>query len=50
MISSYLSPFSNDADRRAAVDEDNIDDRVKTWVKQLREATFRIENIIDIFF
>ncbi|RHN67310.1 hypothetical protein MtrunA17_Chr3g0101411 [Medicago truncatula] len=32
-----------DADRRAAAEEDSNNEGVKSWVKQLREAAFRIE-------
>ena len=35
-----------DADRRAA-DEANTNDGIRTWVKQVREASFRIEDVID---
>ncbi|KAJ1428297.1 Virus X resistance protein-like, coiled-coil domain [Sesbania bispinosa] len=35
-----------DADRRAA-DEADTNDGIRTWVKQLREASFRIEDVID---
>ncbi|KEH32912.1 putative P-loop containing nucleoside triphosphate hydrolase, leucine-rich repeat domain, L [Medicago truncatula] len=38
--------FLKDADRRAA-DEADINDGIRTWVKQLREASFRIEDVID---
>jgi disease resistance protein RPM1 len=37
-----IQAFLKDADTRAATDEG-----VKTWVKQLREASFRIEDVID---
>jgi len=38
--------FLKDADRRAA-DEADTNDGIRTWVKQLREVTFRIEDVID---
>ncbi|XP_058788079.1 disease resistance protein RPM1-like [Vicia villosa] len=43
-----IQAFLRDADKRAATAEgDNTSEGVKTWVKQVREATFRIEDIID---
>ncbi|AES70484.1 disease resistance protein (CC-NBS-LRR class) family protein [Medicago truncatula] len=42
-----IQAFLKDADRRAAADGDNTSEGVKTWVKQLRVAAFRIEDIID---
>ncbi|CAL5202272.1 unnamed protein product [Lathyrus oleraceus] len=43
-----IQAFLKDADKKAAsVEGDNISKGVKTWVKQLREAAFRIEDIID---
>ncbi|KAI5409163.1 hypothetical protein KIW84_054825 [Lathyrus oleraceus] len=43
-----IQAFLKDADKRAATTEgDNTSEGVKTWVKQVREATFRIEDIID---
>jgi len=41
-----IQVFLKDADRRAA-DEADTNDGIRTWVKQLREASFRIEDIID---
>ncbi|XP_004499777.1 disease resistance protein RPM1 [Cicer arietinum] len=44
-----IHAFLKDADKRAA-DEGGVggaDEGVKTWVKQLREASFRIEEVID---
>ncbi|TKY46662.1 Disease resistance protein RPM1 [Spatholobus suberectus] len=35
------------ADRRAAEEGDNTNKGIKTWVKGLREASFRIEDVID---
>ncbi|CAJ2639970.1 unnamed protein product [Trifolium pratense] len=44
-----MQAFLKDADRRAATegDIDNTSEGVKTWVKHVREAAFRIEDIID---
>ncbi|RHN67257.1 putative P-loop containing nucleoside triphosphate hydrolase, leucine-rich repeat domain, L [Medicago truncatula] len=43
-----IQAFLKDADKRAAgADGDNTNEGVKIWVKQLREAAFRIEDIID---
>ncbi|MCH85662.1 NBS-containing resistance-like protein, partial [Trifolium medium] len=41
-----IQVFLKDADRRAA-DEADTNDGIRTWVKQLREASFRIEDVID---
>ncbi|KEH32914.1 putative P-loop containing nucleoside triphosphate hydrolase, leucine-rich repeat domain, L [Medicago truncatula] len=41
-----IQVFLKDADIRAA-DEADINDGIRTWVKQLREASFRIEDVID---
>ncbi|KEH32907.1 disease resistance protein RPM1 isoform X2 [Medicago truncatula] len=38
--------FLKDADRRAA-DEAETNEGIRTWVKHMREASFRIEDIID---
>ncbi|RDY06921.1 Disease resistance protein RPM1, partial [Mucuna pruriens] len=43
----HIQAFLKDADRRAADEGDNANEGVKTWVKQLREASFRIEDVID---
>jgi len=42
-----IQAFLKDADKRAAAEGDNTSEGVKIWVKQVREAAFRIENIID---
>ncbi|XP_027343836.1 disease resistance protein RPM1-like [Abrus precatorius] len=42
-----IQAFLKDADRRAVAEGENTDEGVKTWVKQAREAAFRIEDIID---
>src|ERR1044072_945524 len=40
--------FLKDADKRAAAaDEKDAGEAIKTWVKQLREASFNIEDVID---
>ncbi|GAU16411.1 hypothetical protein TSUD_117600 [Trifolium subterraneum] len=41
-----IQVFLKDADRRAA-DEADTNDGIRTWVKQLREASFRIEDVVD---
>ncbi|XP_020225538.1 disease resistance protein RPM1 [Cajanus cajan] len=41
-----IQAFLKDADKRAA-DEANTDDGIRTWVKQVREASFHIEDVID---
>ncbi|TKY63564.1 Disease resistance protein RPM1 [Spatholobus suberectus] len=43
----YIQAFLKDADRRAADEGDDMKERIRTWVKQLREASFRIEDVID---
>ena len=43
----YIQAFLKDADRKAAAEGDNTDDRIKIWVKELREASFSIEDVID---
>ncbi|TKY46742.1 putative disease resistance RPP13 protein 3 [Spatholobus suberectus] len=43
----YIQAFLKDADRRAAEEGDNTNEGIRTWVKQLREASFRIEDVID---
>ncbi|XP_045820979.1 disease resistance protein RPM1-like [Trifolium pratense] len=44
-----IQAFLKDADRMAAYEEEEggYDEGVKTWVKQLREASFRIEDVIE---
>ncbi|GAU48389.1 hypothetical protein TSUD_118150 [Trifolium subterraneum] len=44
-----IQALLKDADRVAAYEEEEqgYDKGVKTWVKQLREASFRIEDVID---
>ncbi|MED6205430.1 hypothetical protein PIB30_017658, partial [Stylosanthes scabra] len=39
-----ICTFLKDADTRAAAEDD---DRIKTWLKQLREAAFQIEDLVD---
>ena len=41
-----IQVFLKDADRRAA-DEADTNEGIRTWVKQMREASFRIEDVID---
>jgi len=41
-----IQTFLKDADRRAAADEANTNDGIRTWVKQVREASFRIEDVV----
>ncbi|TKY46652.1 Disease resistance protein RPM1 [Spatholobus suberectus] len=43
----YIRVFLKDADRRATEEGDNANEGIKTWVKELREASFRIEDVID---
>jgi len=42
-----IQAFLKDADRRAAAEGDNTTDGAKTWVKQVTEVAFRIEDVID---
>ncbi|CAK8565691.1 unnamed protein product [Lathyrus sativus] len=43
-----IQAFLKDADKRAETAEgDNVSEGVKIWAKQVREAAFRVENIID---
>ncbi|MCH80118.1 NBS-containing resistance-like protein [Trifolium medium] len=42
-----IQAFLKDADKRAAAEGDITSEGVKIWVKQVREASLRIENIID---
>ena len=42
----YIQAFLKDADSRAA-EGGNANEGIKTWVKELREASFRIEDAID---
>ncbi|XP_004499780.1 disease resistance protein RPM1-like [Cicer arietinum] len=43
-----IQAFLKDADTRAADEEgEGINEGVKTWVKQLRESSFQIEDVID---
>jgi len=45
-----IKAFLKDADARAADEgEGGSAEGVKTWVKQLREASFRIEDVIDCY-
>jgi len=41
-----IQSFLKDADKRAA-DEADANDGIRTWVKHMREASFRIEDVID---
>jgi disease resistance protein RPM1 len=41
-----IQVFLKDADRRAA-DETDTNEGIRTWVKQVRDASFRIEDVID---
>ncbi|KAL2337277.1 hypothetical protein Fmac_011723 [Flemingia macrophylla] len=41
-----IQTFLKDADIRAA-DEADADNEIRTWVKQVREASFRIEDVIE---
>ncbi|TKY46668.1 Disease resistance protein RPM1 [Spatholobus suberectus] len=43
----YIQGSLESADRRAAEEGDNTNKGIKTWVKDLREASFRIEDVID---
>ncbi|MCH90536.1 NBS-containing resistance-like protein, partial [Trifolium medium] len=42
-----IQAFLKDADKRAAANGNNTDEGVKTWVKDLREAALKIEDITD---
>ncbi|RDX81103.1 Disease resistance protein RPM1, partial [Mucuna pruriens] len=42
-----IQAFLKDADERAADKGDNTNEGMKIWVKELREASFRIEDVID---
>ncbi|GMN54327.1 hypothetical protein TIFTF001_023450 [Ficus carica] len=39
--------FLKNADRRADVERNNIDNGIRVWVKELREAAFKIEDTTD---
>ncbi|KAJ1428298.1 Virus X resistance protein-like, coiled-coil domain [Sesbania bispinosa] len=41
-----IQALLKDADRRAG-DEADTNDGIRTWVKQLRKVSFRIEDVID---
>ncbi|PNY07417.1 NBS-containing resistance-like protein [Trifolium pratense] len=41
-----IQVFLKDADRRAA-DEADANEEIRTWVKHMREVSFRIEDVID---
>ncbi|RWR73940.1 disease resistance protein RPM1-like protein [Cinnamomum micranthum f. kanehirae] len=41
-----MRSFSKDADRRK---RSNDDDGVRAWVEQVREATYKVEDIIDMY-
>ena len=41
-----IQVFLKDADRRAS-DEADTNEGIRTWVKHMREASFRIEDVID---
>ncbi|RWR73997.1 disease resistance protein RPM1-like protein [Cinnamomum micranthum f. kanehirae] len=41
-----MRSFLKDADRRERSDDD---DGVRTWVEQVREATYKVEDIIDMY-
>ncbi|PNY10938.1 NBS-containing resistance-like protein, partial [Trifolium pratense] len=41
-----IQVFLKDADRRAA-DEADTNEGIRTWVKNMREVSFRIEDVID---
>ncbi|RDX61736.1 Disease resistance protein RPM1, partial [Mucuna pruriens] len=43
----YIEAFLMDADKRAADEGDNMKEGIRIWVNQLREASFRIEDVID---
>ncbi|RDX85774.1 Disease resistance RPP13-like protein 4, partial [Mucuna pruriens] len=43
----YIQAFLKDADTRAAYKGDNANEGIKIWVKDLREASFLIEDAID---
>ncbi|RDY08271.1 Disease resistance protein RPM1, partial [Mucuna pruriens] len=43
----YIQAFLKDADTRAAYKGDNANEGIKIWVKDLREASFLIEDVID---
>ncbi|TKY49772.1 Disease resistance protein RPM1 [Spatholobus suberectus] len=42
-----IKAFLKDADRRAGDEGGDTNEGIKTWVKQLREVSFRIEDVID---
>src|SRR4051812_6747264 len=48
-----IQAFLKDADKRASVDGGEggggSNEGVKTWVKQVREASFRVEDVIDFY-
>ncbi|KAM1126602.1 hypothetical protein ACFX2B_041265 [Malus domestica] len=42
-----IRSFLKDADAKAAADGETTNDSVKTWVNQVRDAAFSIEDVID---
>ncbi|TQD76268.1 hypothetical protein C1H46_038216 [Malus baccata] len=42
-----IRSFLKDADAKAAADGETTNDTVKTWVNQVRDAAFSIEDVID---
>ncbi|TKY49769.1 putative disease resistance protein [Spatholobus suberectus] len=44
-----IKAFLKDADRKAGVNGDT-NEGIKTWVKQVREVSFRIEDVIDEYY
>nr|XP_048325513.1 disease resistance protein RPM1-like [Ziziphus jujuba var. spinosa] len=44
-----ICSFLKDADAKAALIREDMDDGIKTWLKQVRKSAYHIEDVIDIY-